>query len=257
MKKLVILLTIAFSTFGFSQSLDDYKYALVPAKFSIFRNNDFNRLNILTKMYLQKYGFETYLDSEEFPTDFANSNCNKVYVDLIENNTLFLTKVKVVIKDCNGKVVATSEEGKSREKDLNLAYNEALRSAFNSFTSVINHKYNPQTKLVETVPSKTIVVEEKKEEKGKEIIQEISLTAIPVRELNSATLLFAQPISNGYQLIDSEPKVIYKIYKTSDKNVYSAVKGSIQGVLIAKNGGWFFEYYQNDKLVSEEVNVKL
>lgn len=254
MKKLVFLLTIAFSTFGFSQSLDDYKYALVPAKFSIFKNDDFNRLNILTKMYLQKYGFETYLSSEEFPIDFANSNCNKVYVDLIENNTLFLTKVKVVIKDCNGKVVATSEEGKSREKDLNLAYNEALRSAFNSFTSVINHKYRPQSQSIETIPSKKIIVEE---QKGKETIQDISLTAIPVKELNSTTLLFAQPISNGYQLIDSEPKVIYKIYKTSDKNVHLALKGSIQGVLIAKNGSWFFEYYQNDKLVSEEVNVKL
>lgn len=255
MKKLVFLLTITFSTFGFSQSLDDYKLALVPSRFSIFKNDDFNRLNILTKMYMQKYGFDTYMDSETQPLDFANSNCNKVYVDLIENNTLFVTKVKVVIKDCNGKVVATSEEGKSREKDFLVAYNEALRSAFNSFSALINHKYTP--KSPEIVQSKPVIEEEKKEEKEQETIQELSITANPVRELNSATLLFAQPISNGYQLIDTEPKVIYKIYKTSDKNVYTAVKGAIQGVLIAKNGGWFFEYYQNDKLVSEEVNVKL
>lgn len=254
MKKLVFLLTIAFSTFGFSQSLDNYKYALVPSRFSIFKNDDFNRLNILTKMFMQKYGFETYMNSETQPLDFANSNCNKVYVDLTENNTMFVTKVKVVIKDCNGNIIATSEEGKSREKDFMAAYNEALRSAFNSFTVLINHKYNP--KSVETVPTKTIVVEEKKEEKGQETIQELSITAEPVKELNSV-VLFAQPISNGYQLIDTEPKVIYKIYKTSDKNVYSAVKGTIQGVLIAKNGGWFFEYYQNDKLVSEKVDVKL
>jgi hypothetical protein len=254
MKKLVFLLTIAFSTFGFSQSLDDYKLALVPSRFSIFKNDDFNRLNILTKMYMQKYGFDTYMDSETQPLDFANSNCNKVYVDLVENNTLFVTKVKVVIKDCNGKVVATSEEGKSREKDFLVAYNEALRSAFNSFSALINHKYVPNSS--EIVQPKLVIAEEKKEEKGQQTIQELSNTTEPVKELNLATL-FAQPISNGYQLIDSEPKVIYKIYKTSDKNVYSAVKGTIQGVLIAKNGGWFFEYYQNDKLVSEKVDVKL
>lgn len=253
MKKLFLLIAFVISSTVVSQSLDGYKYALVPAKFSIFKNDNYSRLNTLTKMYMQKYGFETYMDSETQPIDFANSNCNKVFVDLTEENTLFVTKVKVIIKDCNGKIIASSEEGKSREKDLHLAYNEALRSAFNSFTAVINHKYNGQSQTVETIQPKEVVIEEVK---GQETIQELPLTATPVKELNSATL-FAQPIPNGYQLIDTEPKVIYKIYKTSDKNVFSAVKGTIQGVLIAKNGGWFFEYYQNDKLVSEKVDVKL
>jgi hypothetical protein len=76
------------------------------------------------------------------------------------------------------------------------------------------------------------------------------------KEITPSTL-FAQPILNGYQIIDAEPKVILKIYKTSDKNVYTAIKGSIQGILISKNGSWFFEYYQNDALVSEKIDVKL
>jgi hypothetical protein len=35
-----------------------------------------------------------------------------------------------------------------------------------------------------------------------------------------------------------------------------AIRDADQGVLIARNEQWFFEYYQNDKLISEEINVK-
>ena len=77
------------------------------------------------------------------------------------------------------------------------------------------------------------------------------------KPLDPNELLFAQPLSGGnYQLIDSKPTVIMKLYKTSDANSFLAQKGSQQGVLIKKENQWFFEYYQNDQLVSEKVNVK-
>jgi long-subunit acyl-CoA synthetase (AMP-forming) len=46
------------------------------------------------------------------------------------------------------------------------------------------------------------------------------------------------------------------VYKTSIKECYIAVKGNRQGVLIAKGDQWFFEYYENDKLTSEKIEVK-
>lgn len=250
MKKLFLLIVLLFSGLAFSQSINDYKYASVPARFSIFKNDNFIRLNNLAKLYMQKYGFEAYMTSETLPFDFANSNCNKVFVDLIENNNMFVTKVNVIIKDCNGKVLATSGEGTSREKDLQVAYNEAVRKAFSSFPELVNYKYTP--KNTESVQGKSATTGEERTFKIEENVQTLP---VQTRESNASTL-YAQPISNGYQLIDSEPKVVMKIYKTSDKNVYTAVKGSTQGVLISKNGGWFFEYYQNDSLVSEKVDVK-
>jgi hypothetical protein len=69
-------------------------------------------------------------------------------------------------------------------------------------------------------------------------------------------MLYAQPTSYGYQLVDSEPKVVLKAYKTSNPASYMATKGSVQGVLVSKDNQWFFEYYQNDKLISEKINVK-
>jgi hypothetical protein len=75
-------------------------------------------------------------------------------------------------------------------------------------------------------------------------------------ENNSDSMLYAQPTSYGYQLVDSEPKVVLKAYKTSNPASYMATKGSVQGVLVSKDNQWFFEYYQNDKLISEKINVK-
>lgn len=163
---------------------------------------------------MQKYGFESYLDSEILPSDFASENCNKVYVDVVEDNSMMMTKVKVVLKDCYNQVLFTSDEGKSRLKEYTAAYNQALREAFASFEK-LNHQYNGN------------VVPQKKEPQVE--------TKVEAKPLNSGasnvgTSLFAQPINNGFQIINAEPKVLYKIYKTSIKDFFIATKGTTQGV---------------------------
>jgi hypothetical protein len=80
--------------------------------------------------------------------------------------------------------------------------------------------------------------------------------ATNISENKKADLLYAQPTSYGYQLIDSEPKVVMKVYKTSNPASFMATKGNVQGVLVSKDNQWFFEYYQGDKLISEKVDVK-
>ncbi len=250
MKKIVLLvLAFIFSNAAISQNLNAYKYAYVPSKFTFFDEVDKFQLNTLTKLFMQKYGFETYMESETAPYDFTNINCNKVYVDLVKNNSIFLTKVKVLLKDCNGKVLFTSKEGSSKEKELRVAYNQALREAFASFAS-LNHKYDEkviiQTQTAAT-PSKQVIEEPKVESQTKEVTSSTT---------TSSDQLYAQPIQNGFQLVNSEPKVIMKLYKTSVKDFYTAIKGEVQGVLVSKNNQWFFEYYQNDKLISEKVEVK-
>jgi hypothetical protein len=188
------------------------------------------------------------MDNETYSEDFAINNFNKVYVDLEEKSTMFKTTIKVVLKDLTNKVIYTSGEGTSRSKEYKIAYQEALRGAFNSLSS-LNHNYVEKNKNqlkfdvkkskdVE-VPSDKDMVEEKK-----------------VYGNSSSNNLLTQPIINGFQLINSEPKVIYKIFNTSTKDFYIAIKGTIQGVFFSKNNEWFFEYYQNDKLFTEKVEVK-
>lgn len=241
MKKIALLLLLVTSV-NFAQDLNQYKYVSVPAKFSFLKEKNQYNLNVLSKMYMQQFGFETFFDTDEVPKDFLENNCNKIYFDVLENNNMFSTKLTVVLKDCQGKVLFTSKEGINKEKEYKVSYNLALREALNSMKS-IQYKYAGD-KLVE---EKTVVQETKVE------IQNQSLNS----ENSVSSQLFAQPISNGFQLINAEPKVIYKIYKTSVKDLYIATKGNLQGVLISKNNEWFFEYYQNEKLVSEKVEVKL
>jgi hypothetical protein len=47
-----------------------------------------------------------------------------------------------------------------------------------------------------------------------------------------------------------------KVYKTSNPVSFMATKGSVQGILVAKDNQWFFEYYQNEQFISEMINVK-
>ena len=70
----------------------------------------------------------------------------------------------------------------------------------------------------------------------------------------SSDVLYAQPIENGYQLVDSSPKVVYKIKKTSLDNVF-LVEG-LNGTLLNKNGQWVIEYYENGALKQKTLNIK-
>ena len=229
MKKYIILLVVLASSLGFSQTINDYKYSIVPSKFTFLKEKDQYRLNTLTKLLMEKYGFVTFFDTDILPVEVAESNCNKVFVEVQNNGNMFMTKISVVLKDCKNTVLFTSVEGKSQEKDYQISYNQALREAFNSFDS-LNYKYNGGdiSKISNT-------------------INHSDLSEIP---------LFAQPIGGGFQLIDATPKVIMKIYKTSSPICFIANKNSIQGVLVSKDNQWFFEYLNSSNLVSEKVEVK-
>jgi len=233
MKSKILLLFILTSSYAFSQSVNDYQYVIVPVKYDFLSKEDQYGLNTLTKLLLQKYGFKAYLSNEEIPLNTDNQKCNFLYADVIQDKSMFVTKVKVALKDCKEKVVFETQFGSSREKEFAVAYNQAFRESGKSFDK-LNYKYNGKNNSsITQEPSKTIV-----------------------SEINSETFYFAQPTANGFQVVDSEPKVIMKLYTTSQKNVFIGLKGNTNGVVISKNGKWFFEYYDGDKLVSESWNLK-
>ena len=247
MKK-IVLLFILISSYAFSQSVNDYQYVIVPAKFDFSSKTDQYRLNTLTKLLLQKYNFKAFLSTDSIPTEIANSNCKKLYAYLVKDNGLLNVKIKILLKDCKEKVVYETAFGKSNEKDFNIAYTIALREAAKSFETQ-NYKYNGKNDNVVSGNS----ISEKLQN------QAVSLDITPASSPSNdtaKTFYFAQPIANGYQVVDTEPKVIMKLYTTSQKNVFIAVKGTINGTVISKNEQWFFEYYDNGKLVSEPLNLK-
>ena len=128
MKKNIVVLFLCLGPLLFAQStINQYQYVIVPSKFKFTKQTDQYRLNTLTKLLLQKYGFKSYLESDEISAEIKDSNCNKLYADVISSGNFIRTKIQVVLKDCNGKVRYESGIGTSKEKDFNVAYNQALR----------------------------------------------------------------------------------------------------------------------------------
>ncbi|MFY8065819.1 MAG: hypothetical protein ACOVNM_04925 [Flavobacterium sp.] len=233
MKRILLLLVLFLAATAFSQNVNDYEYVIVPTKFSFLKADDKYRLNTNSRLLLQKYGFKSVFPSDSIPSEIANNNCKKLYFDIIEDNKFLITKIKIVLKDCREKLLFESDYGTSKEKEFEIAYNKALREAGKSFDK-LNYKYNGKNNSsITQEPSKTIV-----------------------SETDSETFYFAQPTANGFQVVDNNPKVIMKLYTTSQKNVFLGTKGVINGVLISKENQWFFEYYEGGKLVSESWNLK-
>lgn len=246
MRKYLLLIVLFVSVCGFSQSVNDYQYVIIPVKFSIFKENDRYRLNTTTKILLDKYGFKTFFATDNIPTDIGD-NCQRLYADLIEDKDMFSTKIKIVLKDCKENIVYETEYGKSREKDYAVAYNQALRETAKSFDK-LNYKYNgKQGAATEAIPVNSqieIVVPQGSEN------QVISSTT------NAETFYFAQPTATGFQVVNNEPRVIMRLFNTSQKGVFIASKDNLAGVLTNNNGRWVFDYYQNGKLISEPLNLK-
>ena len=241
MKKYIAVALIICS-FGFAQNFNEYKYAMVPSKFSFLKEENAHNLNVLAKMYLQKYGFETYFNNEEAPDEFIQSNCNKIFVDVAESSNIFITKLKVTIKDCKGAVLATSDIGTSKEKEYRVAYIEALRMAFDNFSELKSHQYQPNIKKVELSNQ---IVSEPDKGSGQETTSEVLN-----RKLSVVTT------ENGFDLYSLESKLVLSAKVTSLKNVYIAVAGVEKGILVkGYDGLWYFEYYRegSKKLISENL----
>ena len=76
------------------------------------------------------------------------------------------------------------------------------------------------------------------------------------KKIDKDDVLYAQSLPNGYQLVDSSPKIRMKLLKSSSDNVYMAQSDDKSGMVYQKEGKWIFEFYEGDKLVQEELNIK-
>jgi hypothetical protein len=255
MKTKLLFLLLLVSSYSFSQSLNNYSGVIIPLKYDFLKTENQYRLATLTKVNLKKAGFEAFYANETFPGGY-NDRCSLLNVDVLKDSGFLVTKLYVVFKDCNGKVIYKSEVGKSKEKEFDVAYTEALNMAFTSVYA-LNYKYNGTLSATNTntpaVSPATVSVAS--------VAVPVTAAAVAVNVPSSGnepdgSVLFAQPIKNGFQLVDSTPKVVLKAFKTTNPSIYLASKESLQGVLILKENEWFFEYYEKDTLMSEKIKVK-
>ena len=282
----MLIALIVISNVYAQSSLNDYKYVIVPNKFDFLKEENQYQLNSLAAFLFKKYGFIALKEGHAYPSDLSSNRCLALRLNVTKDSGIFKTKLNVKLKDCNSQVIYTSEVGESREKEYKKAYNEALRNAFKSFETV-QYTYIPnannivvstqmatknqneiakeiqklkkelqtlkkekETKIVETLPAMPIA----KQPIKKAPVLNNKVVEIPTIKKASSNIIYAQKIQNGFQLVDSSPKVLYKIKQTSLENVF-LVEGK-NAVLYKKKSSWILEYYSNSSLKQEVLNIK-
>lgn len=279
---LPIIFFIAFNTFA-QTNLNQYKYVIVPKKFDFLKEPNKYRLNELGQFLFDKYGFNAIMEGSDYPKDLMLNRCLALRSDVTKASGMFTTKLQVILKDCNDKVIYTSKMGESREKEYKTAYNKALRAAFSSFEE-LDYKYEPNENITssQSVQVESEVKTQTQEEikKLKEEIaslkKETAKTENKVTEIKNepqvntderkvtkpnvesakitSNVLYAQAVDNGFQLVDSSPKVVYKIKTTGIPDVY--LVENKPALVYRKGDSWVLEHHTQNTVVIETLNIK-
>ena len=266
---------------GLQAQLNNYKYIIVPKNFKGFKDENQYKTSTLLKYLFTNKGFETYYE-DDLPSDLNSIRCLGLLVQLDHKTSMFVTKASIILEDCNSNIVYTSLEGRSKEKDYISSYKEAIEMAFTSINSLA-YKYNPAaTKSAATAAvvvdaqvkgeppansggqTKTAVEENLTQSEivpntKSGVIDNTAVAAVStgaISKTSDSYVLYAQEIQNGYQLVDSTPKIRLKIYNTSMPEVYIGVNEKASGVVYKRANKWYFEYYVSDQLQIEQITIK-
>lgn len=235
MRKLLTLSMMLIATLGMAQTgLNDYNMAIIPAKFEFQKEDNQYRINSTIKAFLKQKGFEVYLSSDVLPEGFMDYNCNKVFVNAIEENTLFKTALKVEFKDCKNNVLFATNFGETREKEYGKAYNEALLLALKSFSNA-NYKYSGKTYFDEEAQEKLKTMDK----------VEVSVSSVKTEKNEISVKVF-----------NTSTKEELVLFKTSKQDVFLCNRNGKNGVVVNKGGTWFFESIENDKVASDRLDIK-
>jgi len=245
MKAPALLILVLFTvTVRAQTNLNNYKYVIVPEKFSFSKSENQYGLNSLVRDLLEEKGFTAFMSNAQQPQDVATNKCSALMADVVEKKGIFVTNLTILLKDCQGNVVFKSKEGKSREKEFQAAYDGALRDAYTSLKAA-PYTYDGTTF---TQPQQAVAV-------PAAVVPVAAMPAVAAITETTGTL-YAQATPNGFQLIDTTPKKVMTLFKTSQPDYYIAQNGNVPGVVFKKNEEWLYEYYKDDKLVSQKLQIK-
>ncbi|WP_106793111.1 hypothetical protein [Aquimarina sp. Aq78] len=247
---IVLISTISVNA---QKDINEYKYVIVPKSYNFLKGEDTYQLNSLTKFLLTKYGFEAYILEENFPEDLKTNGCKALRADLKRRSGVFLTRLTLELTDCNGSVVFTSLEGKSREKEFKAAYHDALRKTFTSLEA-LNYTYSgdKEEKVVKKEVVKTPNVKKEEPVQTNEVKETVEV-ASPSPSENTITYLFNdvsflfKKQDYGYEMFKNEEKQtsVGKIFKSGSGKNYIVQAGDLSG-----NG--YFDGYGN--FILERIN---
>ena len=258
----IVLAAIALAGNAQSTSVNDYKDVIVPMKYDFQKEANQYRINTLVKMLLSDEGFEAYYEGQQ-PEALKTSPCEALRAEVLDASNLFTTGVVFALKDCYGNTLFESERAVSKIKDYEASYQQAIRKAFEEVTA-LEYAYEPSAKnpvaatpVAPVQPEANIPAQEGVVAAAAVAVEEktADTTTVQASELTDIPVLYAQPLGDGYQLVDTTPALRFKIRKTSREDTYTIIGGD--GLLYRQdNGTWVAEYYLDGNLIKEVFQIK-
>lgn len=290
-----ILLALFLLSAPVQAQFNAYKYVVVPTHFEGYPKPNQHQTSTLIKYYLAENGYPAVYDTQQ-PTELRVQPCLGVFTRLHDTSGMFVTRVTLEFVDCEGKQVFETMEGTSRLKDFVQAYKEAIQNAFLSFSGR-GYSYHPVAATPTTPAAPAVqaetpvavaaaaaavaepvaeaapvaeeaaaeVAEQAAAEVAEQAAAEVAEQAAPLPAIGAVAaasekepeVWYAQPIENGYQLVDSTPKIRMKLVNTSRKDTYIAlVDEQARGSVYLEDGVWIHEYFEGGTLFRQPLQIK-
>lgn len=238
---ILILCFLGFQGVAQSPDLNQYSYVMVPDQFRFQNQEDQYKLNSMVKFYLNKHGFNSYLASEN--PNFKR--CAGLYADVEELRTIFGTKLQVILRDCNKQEVYRSPEGKSKLKDYEQSFQDALRRAFTGMNGLNVNQTMDETldkaPIAQNTASENVIEEEGKVELQKELKNALPSAAYTnytaggdtflLRKTGDGYSLYKEATSKGNDLL-----LVGKLIIINDHIKFMKSSGEVNEASFANNG---------------------
>ncbi len=269
-----------------------YKYVVVPTHFEGYNQPNKYQTSTLIKYFLTENGYPAVYDNQQ-PTELRVQPCLGVFTRLHDTSGMFMTRVTIEFVDCEGKQVFETMEGSSRLKDYVQAYKEAIGNAFLSFSGR-SYSYHPLattpavsavqppapavkaeaaaaaaavpvdepelvTEAAPVAEAEPIAAEAASQaaEAAPSVAPAAAGVAAAVESVEEPETWYAQPIANGYQLVDRTPKIRMKLVNTSRKDTYIAlVDEQAKGTVYLSDGIWVHEFFEGGTLFRQPLQIK-
>ena len=276
--------------------LNNYKYIIVPKKFEGFKDVNQYQTSTLIKYLFDGKGFtpvyddalpedlkmnrclgllaELQDDSNMFTTKtkIALKDCNGLEVFTTMEGTskikqykeAFNEAIKESMRSFDNVDYAYSGEqsAKASQEPITVSFKNDVKQLKESKASNANdYKDAKESKMV--IEQKATETEQLYKDKtpiasnmtkGEKSAPEFK--QLEIKKPNEDEVWYAQSTENGYQFVDSTPKIRMKLLKSSADNVYMAQSDERNGMVYEKDEQWIFEYYENGELVQEKLNIK-
>lgn len=231
---------------AFAQTqMNAYKHVIVPSQFEFQKTANQHGINMLLKYKFQQLGFETYLDSEVIPKELKTNTCFYLTPKLKHKSTAFYTKISVEISNCDGKILFTTQEGKSNSKSYKISNNVALRQALESFKDY-RLNYQPIHKEEVVISNKQAPLEESNQVADTKFLYNTEFVSF----VNDNELFYAEIKNNKSSKIigtlsQSSKRGVFHVQLESKKGLgYYDETGSFIVEFVADNGQVILQKFQ-------------